>query len=78
MEALHVRVLKADAIVAEFDVRADDPAALQDQLQAACVAAESLGYASATIEDLGGETVQLPTQPDSIEVSRPATARATS
>ena len=73
MEVVRVRVRKSAAIVAEFDVRAHDPEELRDRLHAACIAAGALGHASATIEDIRGRTVELPTKPDGIDISRPTT-----
>ncbi len=75
--SLDVRIVKSGAAVVEFEVAGTDADDLRDQLKAACLAAASLGYDFATIEDAAGATVQIPTDADDFVVS-PSTRVPTS
>ncbi len=68
MKVLRVRASKEGVPIVEFRLEGDDPDQMRDQLRDACVVAESLGYAAATVEDLDGQPIELPTDVDDIEV----------
>ena len=76
--SLNVEILKSGAAIVEFEVAGTDPEDLRDQLKAACLAAASLGYDFATMEDASGATVQIPTDADDFVVTRSTRITATS
>lgn len=74
---LDVRIVKYGAAIVGFEIAGTDPEDLRDQLKAACLAAASLGYDFATIEDAAGAMVQIPTDADEFVVTRSTRLTAT-